>query len=189
MHLISENIQISTSSRFRNSSGYVFLFLDWIFFLYYCSNPFRVHFRPSFLFDPNFHFSLVVFCSHAAFWPWFSVFYFYFLIFFYRNGFLISLIFRFKSSFLFNQRKFFELYVLLWFFCFVDWRSFSFYICSHSKAESQIFWTLLALFNGFCAGDVISLSLSLSLSLSSRNFCVIRCWSYVTYLSKMTFAH
>ena len=30
-------------------------------------NPFIVHSRPSFLFEPNFHFLLVVFCSLAAF--------------------------------------------------------------------------------------------------------------------------
>ena len=37
-------------------------FLKWIFI------PFVVHFKPCCLFEPNFHFSLVVLCSHAAFW-------------------------------------------------------------------------------------------------------------------------
>ena len=39
-----------------------FDFLDWIFFLNGFSNPFIVHFRPSFLFEQIFYFSLVVFC-------------------------------------------------------------------------------------------------------------------------------
>ena len=40
----------------------------WIefFFLNGFLNSFIVHSRPSFLFEPNFHFSLVVFCSYAA---------------------------------------------------------------------------------------------------------------------------
>ena len=70
------------------------------------------------------------------------------------NVFHNSFIVRSRSSFLFSQRKFFELcqdlscYV---FFCFVVWRSFSFYICSHSKAEKVKFseW-LLPLTNGIC---------------------------------------
>ena len=46
----------------------------WIgfFFLNAFPNPFINHSRPNFLFEPNFDFSLVVFCSHAAFWHWFS---------------------------------------------------------------------------------------------------------------------
>ena len=36
------------------------------FFLNGFPSPFIVHFRPRFLFEPNFHFSLMVF-SHAAF--------------------------------------------------------------------------------------------------------------------------
>ena len=43
-------------------------FRFWIgFFLNGFFNPFLVHSRPSFLFEPNFHFSLVDFCAHAAF--------------------------------------------------------------------------------------------------------------------------
>ena len=37
------------------------------FFLNGFSSPFIVHSRPSFLFEPNFHFSMVVLCSHEAF--------------------------------------------------------------------------------------------------------------------------
>ena len=37
-------------------------------------NAFIVHSRPSFLFELSFHFSLVVFCSHADSWHWFFVF-------------------------------------------------------------------------------------------------------------------
>ena len=44
-----------------------FNFLDRIFFLNGFSNPFLVHSRPRFLFEPKFPFWLVVFCSHAAF--------------------------------------------------------------------------------------------------------------------------
>ena len=43
-----------------------FFGLDRIFFPNGFANPFRVHSRPSFLFEPNFLFSLV-FCSHAVF--------------------------------------------------------------------------------------------------------------------------
>ena len=37
------------------------------FFLNGFRNPLIAHSRPSFLCEPNFHFSLVLFCSHAAF--------------------------------------------------------------------------------------------------------------------------
>ena len=63
-----------------------FLFFGSDFFLNGFRNPFMVHSRSSFLFEPNFDFSLVLFCSHAAFWHWFFVW-------------------------LFSQWKFFELYV------------------------------------------------------------------------------
>ena len=59
--------------------------------------------RPSFfLVEPNFPFSLVVFCSHAAFLLSFSVvfsflFFHFFVYFFFGNGFLNSLIVRSKS--------------------------------------------------------------------------------------------
>ena len=44
----------------------------WIgFFLSGFPNPFTAHSRPNFLFELNFNVSLVVFCSHAAFWHWF----------------------------------------------------------------------------------------------------------------------
>ena len=46
---------------------FFFNFLDPIFFLNGFPNPFMLHSRPYFLFEPNFLFSLVVFCSNAAF--------------------------------------------------------------------------------------------------------------------------
>ena len=45
----------------------VFRFFAPDFFLNGFPNPFTAHSRPSFLFELDFHFSLVVFCSHAAF--------------------------------------------------------------------------------------------------------------------------
>ena len=45
----------------------LFDFLDRILCLNDFPNPFIVHSRPSFLFEPNFHFSLVIFCSHVVF--------------------------------------------------------------------------------------------------------------------------
>ena len=44
-----------------------FRFFGSDFFLNGFPNSFTAHFRPSFLFELNFHYSLVVFCSHAAF--------------------------------------------------------------------------------------------------------------------------
>ena len=44
-----------------------FRFFESDFFLNGFPNPFVVHSRPSFLFEPIFYFSLVLFCSHAAF--------------------------------------------------------------------------------------------------------------------------
>ena len=52
-----------------------FDFLDRIFFLNGFPNPFIVRSRPSFLFEPNFDFSVVVFCSHAAISLWFLLFF------------------------------------------------------------------------------------------------------------------
>ena len=63
-----------------------------------------------FLFEPSFYFSLLVFCSHAAFWHWFSGLCLFF-IWIFRNGFPNSIVIRSWSSFLFSQWKFFELYV------------------------------------------------------------------------------
>ena len=45
----------------------VFRFCFGLDFLNGFLNPFIVHSRPSSLFEPNFFFSLVVFCSHAVF--------------------------------------------------------------------------------------------------------------------------
>ena len=47
-------------------SGF-FIFLGAEFFLNGFPFPSIVHPRPNLMFDPNFYFSLVVFCSHAAF--------------------------------------------------------------------------------------------------------------------------
>ena len=102
---------------------------------------------------------------------------------FFLKGFHNPFVVRSLSSFLSSQCKFFELYIrtchamfltssnknfslylssqlVQHFFCFVVWRSFSFYICSHSKAEEVRFseW-LLPLTNSLCARDVISHSL------------------------------
>ena len=44
-----------------------FRFFGLVFFLDRFPNPFTAPSRPSFLFELNFHFSRVVFCSHAAF--------------------------------------------------------------------------------------------------------------------------
>ena len=54
-------------------------------------------------------------------------------------------------------------YIAVLLIFFVVWRSFSFYICSHGKAEKVKFseW-LLPLTNGICARDVMSHSLSLA---------------------------
>ena len=46
----------------------------WIGFFNGFPNPFIVLSRTSFLFEPNFHFWLVVFCSHVAFWHCFFCF-------------------------------------------------------------------------------------------------------------------
>ena len=44
-----------------------FRFFGSDFFLNGFAHPFIVYSRPSFLFEPNFHFSLVVLCLYAAF--------------------------------------------------------------------------------------------------------------------------
>ena len=75
-----------------------FRFLDRIFSKVF-PNPFIVHSRPSFLFERSFHFSLVVFCSHAAFLHRFSVVFYFFDLIFFRNGFPNSPIVRSRSSF------------------------------------------------------------------------------------------
>ena len=51
-----------------HSDFYCFFdFLDRIFFLNGFPNPFTTHSMPSFSFELNFYFSLMVFCSNAAF--------------------------------------------------------------------------------------------------------------------------
>ena len=111
----------------------------------------------------KFAFSLVVFCSHAAISLWFLLFFRVFGSDFFLNGFPSPFIVRSRSSFLFSQWKFFELCVRTcpaMFFVSSSDALFSFYICSHSKAEKVKFseW-LLPLTNGICARDVISHSL------------------------------
>ena len=91
----------------------------------------------------------------------FTVFQFFGSVF--LNGFPNPFIVRSGSSFRFSQWKFFELYVRTcpaMFFVSSSDALFSFYICSHSKAEKVKFseW-LLPFTNGICARDVISLSL------------------------------
>ena len=83
-----------------------FNFLDRIF-LNIFPNSFVVHSRASFLFEPNFLFSIEDFCSHAALWHF--LFKFFDPIFF-INGFSIYSSFILLSSFLYSQWKFFELY-------------------------------------------------------------------------------
>ena len=110
-------------------SGFLFTFWLFILILFYCfffrfvgsdfflngfSNPFIVHTRPSFLFEPNFHFSLAVFCSHAAFLHWFSVVFLFFLSDFFSKWWFSQYT---HSPFWYNffvfvySMKFFELYV------------------------------------------------------------------------------
>ena len=52
-----------------------FEFLNRILFLNGFPNLFIVYSRTSFLFEPKFDFSLVVFCSYASFWHRFSFFF------------------------------------------------------------------------------------------------------------------
>ena len=89
---------------------FFFRFFELDFFPNGFPNPFIVPSRSSFLFEPFFDFSLV-FCSHAAFWQWFSVFFSFFQSDFFRNGFHYSLLVRSGSSCLFSQWKCFQLYV------------------------------------------------------------------------------
>ena len=71
-----------------------------IFFLNGFRNRFLVLSRPSVLFEPNFHFSLVIFCSHVHMRHFDIGFLFFFLIFL-EMGFLNSLIVRSRSLFCF----------------------------------------------------------------------------------------
>ena len=93
----------------------------------------------------------------------FTVFFRFFGSDFFLNGFSKPFIVRSRSSFLFSQWKSLNCtsgLVLLCFFVSSSDALFSFYICSHSKAEKVRFseW-LLPLTNGICARDVISHSL------------------------------
>ena len=86
-----------------------FDFLTRFFFLNGFPSPSIVHSLPSFLFEQNLHFSLMVFFVHMRHFD--IDFLFFFWIWFFRNGFPKSLTVRSKSSVLFSQWKFFELYV------------------------------------------------------------------------------
>ena len=100
---------------------------------------------------------------YAAISLWFLLFFRFFGSDLILNGFPNPFIVRFRSSFLFSQWKFFELYVRTcpaMFFVSSSEALFSFYICSDSKAEKVKYseW-LLPLTNSVCARDVISHSL------------------------------
>ena len=96
----------------------------WIgFFLNGYPNPIIIHSRPSFLFEPNFQFIAIGFlftcCILTLIFWFFSV---------------LGLIFVLSLKFFWIVRQDLSCFV----FCFLVWRSFSFYICSHSKAEKVI---------------------------------------------------
>ena len=118
----------------------------------------------------------------------FTLFFRFFWSDFFLNVFCNPFIVRSRSCFLFSQCKFFELYVRTcpaMFFCFVVWRSFSFWICSDSNAEKVKFSFFLSL-RAFAR--VTSFSI-LSLGKVLRSFA----WldfdhTWLTSLNKMTFA-
>ena len=85
-----------------------FRFFGWDFFHNGFANPFIVHSRPSFFWLNQFHFSASGFLFTCCILNLIS-FYFFDLIFI--NGFPSSLIVPTRSGLLFNQWKFFELYV------------------------------------------------------------------------------
>ena len=99
-----------------------FLFLD-IFFIDVFSNHSKFILGLSFFFEPKFPFLVSVFFVHMRHSKFSSIFF--------GNDFPISLIVRSRSSLLFSQYKFFELYVRFcpaMFFCFTFRSCFSFYI-------------------------------------------------------------
>ena len=61
-------------------TGFFFNFLDRSFFLNGFPNPFTAHSRPSFVFELNFHISLVVFFVHMPHFDIDFLFFSYFLI-------------------------------------------------------------------------------------------------------------
>ena len=72
----------------------------WIgFFLNGFPNPFTAHSRPSFLFELNFHFSLVVFLFTCGILTLIFCLFLMFFSDFLKNGFLNSLIVHSRSSF------------------------------------------------------------------------------------------
>ena len=87
-----------------------FQFFGSDFFLNGFPNSFIVHSRPRFLLELNLHFSLVVFCSHAAISPWFLLF-FDFWMFFFLNGFPNSFIVHSRPRFLLELNLHFSLMV------------------------------------------------------------------------------
>ena len=82
------------------------------------------------------------FCSHAAISLRFLLFFQFFWSDFFLNGFPNPFILRSRSSFLFSQWKFFELYVRTcpaMFFCFVVWRSFFVLLVHIAKLKKSNF--------------------------------------------------
>ena len=77
---------------------FFFRFFGLDFFLNGLPNPFIVHSSPSFLFQPNFHFLLVVFCSTCGIFTLIFCFFIFWSDVF-RNCFSNSLIVRSRSSF------------------------------------------------------------------------------------------
>ena len=90
---------------------FFFRFLDRIFSKWF-SQSIHSSFTASFSFELNFLFSLVVLLFTCGILTlFFFVFFSYFLIWFFKNRFLNSLLVHSRSSFLLSQWKFFELYV------------------------------------------------------------------------------
>ena len=122
---------------------------------------------------------LVVFCPHAAFWHWFSVFFYFFYLIFFRNGFPNSLIVRSRSGFLFSKWKFFELYVRTCLLCFYFVAIFVTTIWRHNHFKSA-----------FCSfvhpisTEVRVWRQFFVLSGASFSFAWLNSWSHLTYLTR-----
>ena len=199
---------ISTSSRFRNSSGYVFFNICSHIFMIFevkLSSDFghaetgsgakkRVVLRREFFFAPNlkqsektvfeqkFAFSLVVFCSHAAIWLWFLLFFRFFGSIFLLNGFTNPFIIRCRSSFLFSQWKFFELYVRTcpaMFFYFV-----MIFVTTIWRHSHFLFIRLCNINWNECLTSFFALSGESFVHARDLNF-----WSHLTYLTQKWLPH
>ena len=82
-----------------------FDFLDRIFFSNWFSQSVIVRSRPSFVFEPNLHFSLAVFGSYIGISLWFLLFFRFLYLIFFLNGAPNSLIGRSGSSFFVKSMK------------------------------------------------------------------------------------